>query len=253
MRDKNIFYYAVIALMTVFFAAMMPGTALGSDCYVDTSRIPVVKYCPAGEENYVRDYRGKDEINYIVIHTVQGSLTSAINTFASSNLSYPRSAHYTVGLTGEVVKSVPARWEAWHAGTSPLASGGKHESRVLNENSIGIEHEGYVDGERFPTKEQYLTSAGLTRYLCELYDIPMDRDHIVGHDEIKSTKGDPGQNWDWDYYLELVRRGTTERIYVKEAEPTSDDSSGKSQSILGQLMIAAGVAVTVIGYVVASK
>ncbi|MFP4136612.1 MAG: N-acetylmuramoyl-L-alanine amidase [Candidatus Acetothermia bacterium] len=152
--------------------------------------------------------RAPEEINYIVIHTVQGSLESAVRTFGSSGLSYPRSAHYTVGKSGEVVKSVPVDEIAWHAGTDPPGSGGKHESKVLNENSIGIEHGGYVDESEFPTREQYVASAALTRYLSQVYDIPIDRDHIVGHDEIKSTKGDPGPQWNWDYYMGLVRRGT---------------------------------------------
>lgn len=171
-------------------------------------------------------------------------MKSAVGTFSSSALSYPRSAHFTIGASGEVVKSVPVEKVAWHAGTSPLGSGGNHESRVLNSNSIGIEHGGYVDDPNFPTREQYFTSAALTRYLCELYDIPMNRRHIVGHEEIKSTKGDPGPNWNWNYYMNLVRNGSREGIREASQQPTETRASGNT--FLSRGFIAAGTVITVL-------
>ncbi|MFW6006207.1 MAG: N-acetylmuramoyl-L-alanine amidase [Candidatus Bipolaricaulota bacterium] len=210
-----------------------------------------MEYCPASSSNFSRESRTPQDIEYIVIHTVQGSLDSAIHTFSSSDLGYPRSAHYTVGLSGEVVKSVPPRKVAWHAGTSRLGSGDKHESRVLNSNSIGIEHEGHVDGANFPTQEQYFTSAALTRYLCELYDIPMNRRHIVGHDEIKSTKGDPGPRWDWDYYINLVRNGSRE-VPGKAGKTWTKEIKGEG-TLLGPGLVAAGAALAVFGFLNASS
>jgi N-acetyl-anhydromuramyl-L-alanine amidase AmpD len=227
-----------VVLGTGFFV-----TAVGNSCYLDVTRIPVIEYCPASANNYSRETRSREEIDYIVIHTVQGSLDSAIHTFSSPDLGYPRSAHYTVGPSGEVVKSVPASKVAWHAGTSPIGSGGKHESRVLNSNSIGIEHGGYVDDPNFPTQEQYIASAALTRYLCELYDIPLNRRHIVGHDEIKSTKGDPGPNWDWSYYMNLVRNGTRQIPGQQTEQPVTVLNRGSSLFSSGLVVIGAAVAV----------
>ena len=235
----------VLFLSSVLIAGFsVPGRS--SSCYLDLTRIPVVEYCPADHSNFSLESRTADDIDYIVIHTVQGSLESAIHTFSSPDLSYPRSAHYTVGPSGAVIKSVSARKVAWHAGTSPLGSGRKHESRVLNSNSIGIEHGGYVNDSEFPTAEQYIASAALTRYLCELYDIPMDRNHIVGHEEIKSTKGDPGPNWNWNYYMSLVRNGTRDAPGRAEAEGTHVEMGG--QNILGPSMIVVGAALAVFGF-----
>jgi N-acetyl-anhydromuramyl-L-alanine amidase AmpD len=233
-------------LPLIVFSALLVFTSgvHGSECYLDSSVYPVTKYCPASSDNYLPRTRTPSQINYIVIHTVQGSLESAVNTFSSPDLNYPRSAHFTIGKDGEIIKSVPSEKIAWHAGTHPLGSGESHESKVLNRNSIGIEHGGNVGGPEFPTEEQYATSAALTRYLCELYRIPIDRDHIVGHEEIKSTKGDPGPNWDWGYYMSLVKNGITK---PKVAASSADSGSRAEVQSGGRLlpsltMIGVGIA-----------
>lgn len=208
MKSRRRLAAGIIILCFVSLAAVWGFPE--DSCYIDSASRPVVEYCPASINNYRMELRAPSEIQYIVIHTVQGSMQSAVNTFRSSDLEYPRSAHYTIGSGGKVVKSVDPRYVAWHAGTSPVGSGGKYESRILNENSIGIEHGGFVDDPNFPTQIQYITSAALTRFLCEKFGIPIDRDHIVGHEEIKSAKGDPGPNWDWGYFMDLVRSGSRE-------------------------------------------
>ena len=247
-KFRNGFTFAI--LLAGILVLVYPGLdTFGVDCPVDGSGIGRVKYCPASVNNYRLTSRSKDEINYIVIHTVQGSLGSAVHTFSSDNLSYPRSAHYTIGKDGELVKSVQPDKIAWHAGTSPIGSGGKYESRVLNKNSIGIEHAGYVDDPEFPTREQYLASAALTRYLCEIYDIPIDRRHIVGHEEIKSAKGDPGPNWDWDYYIRLVK-------YGPDGQPDRKLIRGARSGITGVfslLLLIAGAALTIYAGLLASN
>ena len=246
LKDYTFRMGLTVLFLSSVLIAVISVTGSSSSCYLDLTRIPVVEYCPAAHSNFSQESRTADDINYIVIHTVQGSLESAIHTFSSHDLSYPRSAHYTVGPSGTVVKSVPARKVAWHAGTSPLGSGRRHESRVLNSNSIGIEHGGYVNDPEFPTTEQYVASAALTRYLCELYGIPMDRNHIVGHDEIKSTKGDPGSNWNWNYYMSLVRNGT--RDAPGRAEASGAKVEVGRQNILGPSMMAVGAALAVFGF-----
>jgi len=52
-------------------------------------------------------------------------------------------------------------------------------------HSIGIEHEGYLaHGHRWYTEAQYQSSAKLVRNLAARFNIPLDRDHIIGHEEI---------------------------------------------------------------------
>ncbi|MEK8106990.1 N-acetylmuramoyl-L-alanine amidase [Micromonospora sp. M12] len=53
---------------------------------------------------------------------------------------------------------------AWHAG-----------NWTYNTESIGIEHEGYVDNAAWFTDAMYRASAALTRSLATKYGIPKDR------------------------------------------------------------------------------
>lgn len=88
---------------------------------------------------------------------------------------------------------------AYHAG-----------NRDYNERSVGIEHAGFVDRPQDFTDAMYAASARLTAGICARYGIPVDRKHILGHVEVPGTDHtDPGPHWDWDRYLELVRRAAT--------------------------------------------
>lgn len=150
---------------------------------------------------------GRASVDYIVIHTIQGSLQSGVNTIAHGAREV--SAHYLVGRDGTVVQMVREADTAWHAGTCPPERDPDEcewpQSRVLNRNSIGIEHAGHTTHPDYPTEAMYRASAALVRHLAEAHGIPLDRDHIVGHEEIKPTKPDPGPHWDWERYMRLVR------------------------------------------------
>jgi len=83
---------------------------------------------------------------------------------------------------------------AWHAGV-----------KLYNAEAIGIEHEGHAAKNEW-TEKQFRASADLTRFLCHEYGIPIDRKHIMGHQEIApGRKSDPGPYFKWDLYLELVK------------------------------------------------
>ncbi|WP_031087600.1 N-acetylmuramoyl-L-alanine amidase [Streptomyces sp. NRRL S-1831] len=141
------------------------------------------------------------EITSIVIHDTEGSYSSALGVFQNS-LSYA-SAHYLIRASdGLVTQMVETKNEAWHAA-----------NKTLNMHSIGIEHEGYAikDGSWY-TEPQYESSAALVKYLAGKYDIPLDREHVLGHDEVpgvldgnvKSQHWDPGPFWDWNHYMDLL-------------------------------------------------
>ncbi|MFW6013044.1 MAG: N-acetylmuramoyl-L-alanine amidase [Candidatus Bipolaricaulota bacterium] len=229
----------ILLLLTATGLTVVP--ARGKlQCPVRSDTRPIVQFCPASNDNYRAANRGAADISYIVIHTVQGPLSSAIHTFSSDSLSSPRSAHFTIGKDGTVIQSVSIGDIAWHAGTSQQGSGQQHESSVLNRNSIGIEHEGYVSEDSFPTHQQYLTSAALVRLLCSLYQIPIDRDHIVGHDEIKSTKGDPGENWDWSLFMDLVRNGYRDEVSNKVRATVKPSEEEADFSLLSLLIMVGG-------------
>jgi hypothetical protein len=155
-------------------------------------------WSPAYGGNYTNASRGPNEINYVVIHTVQGSYAGAISWF--KNPSAGVSAHYVVRSSdGEITQMVD---------DADIA----HHDACFNSNSIGIEHEGWVDAPgTWYTPAMYQASAKLTAWLCDKYGIPKDHAHIMGHGETPdcSTHTDPGPGWDWNQYLHLVQTGGT--------------------------------------------
>lgn len=146
-----------------------------------------------------------DPIRYIVIHTTEGSSESAVQRFQSHSSRV--SAHYIISSDGRITQMVREKDIAWHSGNPKY-----------NRHSIGIEHEVYASQPATLTDAMYRSSAALTRYLCLKYEIPMDREHIIGHNEVPDPKNpdrmggvnghtDPGQHWDWSYFMQLVTHG----------------------------------------------
>jgi N-acetyl-anhydromuramyl-L-alanine amidase AmpD len=161
---------------------------------------------PLDYGNYDTANRPRDmKIKYIVIHDTEGSYQSAIDWFKD-----PRSyvaAHYVIrSADGEVTQMVQNKDVGWHAG-----------NWYVNMHSIGIEHEGWAaEGATWYTEAMYRSSAKLVRYLADKYNIPMDREHIIGHDQYHALRPDrvagmhydPGPYWDWDHYMNLLHAPT---------------------------------------------
>ncbi|GAC1400963.1 MAG: N-acetylmuramoyl-L-alanine amidase [Chloroflexota bacterium] len=158
---------------------------------------------PTSYGNYDIGQRPKDglSIRYIVIHDTEGSYDSAVGAFQNS-LGYT-SAHYVIRSTdGQITQMVRGKDIAWHAG-----------NYYFNEHAIGVEHEGIaVDGPTWYSEPMYRASARLVRYLAIRYHVPLDRAHIVGHDDIpgptpqvqSAQHWDPGPYWDWSHYMDLL-------------------------------------------------
>ena len=125
----------------------------------------------------------------IVIHIVVGSLESAGLTFGDPRSSV--SAHYGVGKSGRVHQFVQEADTAYHAGIVVRPSWRLLEPGINpNFYTIGIEHEGQPQ-DLWPD-EQYCASAALVREIAERWKIPLDRDHIIMHREIRASKSCPG-------------------------------------------------------------
>ncbi len=140
------------------------------------------------------------DIRYIVIHDTEVSYDGTIKLFANP---YSASAQYVIRSSdGEVAQMVDNKDVAWHAG-----------NWYFNMHSIGIEHEGYaMEGASWYSEPMYRASAKLVRYLAKKYDIPLDRAHIIGHEEVPGLSptrqtamhSDPGPFWDWEHYVQLL-------------------------------------------------
>ncbi|MFF4272297.1 N-acetylmuramoyl-L-alanine amidase [Streptomyces sp. NPDC001536] len=139
-------------------------------------------------------------IKYIVIHDTEGAWEGVLNLVQDPTYV---SWQYTLRSTdGHIAQHVKAKDVAWHAG-----------NWYVNAKSIGLEHEGFLaNPDAWYTEAMYRSSARLVKYLAEKYGIPLDRQHIIGHDNVPgpttATVGgmhtDPGPYWDWRHYFELL-------------------------------------------------
>jgi len=154
---------------------------------------------------------------HVVIHDIEGTMAGAISVFKNS--ANQTSAHYIVrSHDGHIVKMVLEHNNAWHAGHG-----------WFNRHSIGIEHEGFAhkkNGGGYYTDTLYGASAALTCSIAHRYNIPIDRKHIFGHENVPSSlsshtlcsdargvaglcggvshHSDPGKYWGWKKYMKLV-------------------------------------------------
>jgi N-acetyl-anhydromuramyl-L-alanine amidase AmpD len=141
------------------------------------------------------------DIRYIVIHDTEIDYGLTVSVF--QNPATAVSSHYLVRSSdGAVAQHVKGHNVAWHAG-----------NWYINGHALGIEHEGVaIDGAAWYTDDMYRASAKLVRYLAQKYHVPLDRAHIIGHDEIPgptpathaAMHWDPGPFWDWGHYMKLL-------------------------------------------------
>lgn len=166
------------------------------------------EWIPSGGKHYGASNRPKNGlfIQYIVIHDTEEDYPGTIRTFR--NPGGCCSANYVVdgeagGAYPTVTQLVHNKDIAYHAG-----------NYWVNQHSIGIEHVGFADAPNgYYTQKLYDASAQLVAYLCAVYNIPIDRAHILGHGSVPGPSQvyvhgmhwDPGPFWDWAYYLNRVR------------------------------------------------
>ena len=149
----------------------------------------------AAGANYTNANRERSHyIDRLVVHVVQGSVSSAINTFQNPNSIV--SAHYIVGDEGRVAQCVRHEDIAYHAG-----------NWSYNKHSIGIEHGGWADKRATWTDAKIRSSAKLAAYCCRRHKIRVDRQHIIEHNRVPGTDHYcPGRYFPYDRYLRLIRR-----------------------------------------------
>ena len=163
-------------------------------------------------------------ISRVIIHMTQGSWSSALNWFRDSRAGV--SAHYTVRSSdGAIGQSVQEQDIAYHAG-----------NWSYNQTSVGIEHEGYVSDPKWFTESMYRSSARLTAYLCKKYGIPVDRAHIIGHNEVPgATHTDPGGYWNWTKYISYVKEAAGGTAATTANRDPLPDSGGSYNQVVGDL------------------
>jgi N-acetyl-anhydromuramyl-L-alanine amidase AmpD len=174
-------------------------SAAGTDCPPDLD----CQSAPAATTNYQVANRPSDgmKIDYIVIHDTETPYQTAIDAF--QNPASGDAANYVMRSSdGAITQSVADKDLAFHAG-----------NYWFNMHSIGIEHEGYAaHGATWYTQVQYENTAELVKYLAAKYDVKLDREHIIGHDNVpgpvdsyvSGMHWDPGPYWDWNGFMALL-------------------------------------------------
>lgn len=166
-------------------------------------------WTPAGGKHYQAENRPNKGlfIQFIVIHDTEEDYPGTIRSF--TNPGGCCSANYVVdgvaqdqGVYPAVTQMVHNKDIAYHAG-----------NYWFNQHSIGIEDVGFASSPNgYYTQAMYEANAKLVAYLCAVYNIPIDRAHILEHGTVPGptsayTHGmhwDPGPYWDWPYWQSRV-------------------------------------------------
>ncbi len=159
---------------------------------------------PGSYGNYdVADRPHGLKVDTIVLHDTEETYADTLSTF--TNPAAYVSAHYVVRSgDGHVTQMLPTKDVAWQAG-----------NWYVNAHSVGIEQEGFaVKGATWFTERLYHSTARLVRYLAAKYRIPLNREHIIGHDNVpgiapayvKGMHWDPGPFWNWSHFMSLAGR-----------------------------------------------
>ncbi|MCX4911722.1 N-acetylmuramoyl-L-alanine amidase [Streptomyces sp. NBC_00878] len=186
-------------------AGLRKARADGTECptTVSCEWIPA-PYEEFGDGDYgnhdLADRPTSQSIDYIVVHDTEGAWEGVIATVQDPTYV---SWQYSLRSTdGHIAQHVKAKDVAWHAG-----------NWYVNAKSIGLEHEGFLAApDAWYTEAMYQSSARLVTYLAKKYGIPLDRQHILGHDtvpgpttaNIPGMHTDPGPYWDWQHYFTLL-------------------------------------------------
>ena len=139
-------------------------------------------------------------ITNIVIHNTEASYQTTLKLVTDPEyLSWQYSLRSS---DGHIAQHLEPQDVGWHAG-----------NWYVNSHSIGLEHEGFAaTGAQWFSEPMYRSSARLVKYLARKYDIPLDMQHIFGHDQIPGVTAanvagmhwDPGPYWNWERYFQLL-------------------------------------------------
>ncbi|MEV7373249.1 N-acetylmuramoyl-L-alanine amidase [Streptomyces sp. NPDC090301] len=181
---------------------------------VECPRTVACEWIPAPYQEFGDgDYGNHDKANrpasqsidYIVVHDTEATWDVTLKLVQDPT--YVSWQYSLRSSDGHVAQHVALKDVGWHAG-----------NWFVNAKSVGLEHEGFLTApDSWYTEAMYRSSARLVRYLAARYDIPLDRQHILGHDNVPGTvtstiKGmhtDPGPYWDWAHYFTLLGRPIT--------------------------------------------
>lgn len=172
-----------------------------------------------------------------VCHDMEGYYASTISYLNECSVTV--SIHYMVNGKSDTSTDYPAgdidqqtreANYAWHA-------------RCWNTWMWGTEHEGFESNPAWFTSAMYNATAGLQKHLITQTGHPIDRNHIIGHnqgqnsawvnwvhanysfDPTCNSHTDPGKYWDWTTLMNLIN-GTGSSVIVDNSSSSFTASSG---------------------------
>lgn len=151
---------------------------------------------------------------FICWHIADGTYNGTISWEKDSSSQV--SSHFVLGKNGEVAQIVPLDMAAWTQGgirnpTHPYVK--SHPSVNPNQYCVSIECEGFWKETKGKlTDAQFNSAVELTKHIVsevkKLYnvDIPIDREHMIGHCEINSVTRThcPGELFPYDELISIV-------------------------------------------------
>lgn len=202
-----------------------PTTTVDTQPVTETTTEPPVVVYPGAVEDFLGEnpddfsWPAEFPLEYVMIHFCSAVVGHPEDPY---NMEYVRqtfvdnevSIHYIIDREGTVYCYVPEDRRAWHAGFGEWL-GQERFTNKMNKYAIGIELVGIgsqTDMAQYMTKKQYkkldkallgFTDAQydalklLLEDVCQRNSIPLDREHVIGHQEFSPKKTDPGELFDW--------------------------------------------------------
>jgi hypothetical protein len=195
--DANLARWRWPIASMVFIAVCFTASGARADYPGVSKQIPARTF-------FVADRPHDLPIDSIMIHDTEETYEGTV--FAFTNPNATAAVQYV--LSGENNSSAPA--------VTQFAADKDWTRSVnnwwFNQTSIGLEHIGFaVAPVGYFTQQLYQRSADVVGWAVWKYRIPLDRAHILGHDNIPNSidnatvqHWDPGPYWDWPYYMDLV-------------------------------------------------
>ena len=205
----------------------IPPTTTEEATTAPTTEPPRITVYPNAVEHYLGDLGNGHDFSweqeyppeYVMIHFCSAVVNHRNDPY---NMEYVRqtfidadvSIHYIVDRDGTVYCYVPEDRTAWHAGVGTWNNDEKYTNK-MNKYSIGIEVVGmgsqqdmspYLTKAEYKkldkellgfTDEQYTSLKDLVADICARNNIPLDREHVIGHEQYSPKKNDPGELFDW--------------------------------------------------------
>ncbi len=180
----------------------------------------VVDYLDFDSSSWAREYQPE----FLMIHFTSAVVIDRDDPYnmelnRSIFEDYEIGINYIIDRDGTVFCYLPENRAAWHAGEGEF-NGEERLTNRMNMYSIGIEvlaigsesdmaqyltsyEYRSLDSDFYGyTEAQYVSLKLLTEDICARHNIPMDRNHIIGHEEYSPEKSDPGELFDWGRIVE---------------------------------------------------